>query len=228
MAHSNVQRIYIYIYISRRAIVNKITASISIPIQSFNNPTRDLNWAEADSTFEFEISSPPLWPLFSAIISDLSSESRCTQSYASKFECTGNLPSVLAESEHKGQTKLVIESLFTTTKILQLCSSMFRTGRLFDWKTGKRAIQEFNDPQISQSPDRRRERGRGREKGEAPLRRFVNFGVIEPWPSSGTMVKEGAFLPPPILLEKTIVCLDSGKKSKGQVTRAKFLSFFYS
>lgn len=153
----------IYIYISRRAIVNKITASISIPIQSFNNPTRDLNRAEADSTFEFEISPPPLWPLFSAIISDLSSESRCTQSYASKFECTGNFPSVLAESEHKGQTKLVIESLFTTTKILQLCSSMFRTGRLFDWKTGKRAIQEFNDPQISQSPDRRRERERKRE-----------------------------------------------------------------
>lgn len=112
------------------------------------------------------------------------------------------------ESERQGPDEARDRISLLSSKLLLL-----QIGRLLDWKTRDTRIQRFSN-------FARRERER---EGE---------GVIEPWSSSGTMVKEGAFLLP-ILLEKTIASNVSGrgeceKRSKGQVTRAKFLSFFYS
>lgn len=113
------------------------------------------------------------------------------------------------ESERQGPDEARDRISLLSSKLLLL-----QIGRLLDWKTRDTRIQRFSNFA------RRRERER---EGE---------GVIEPWSSSGTMVKEGAFLLS-ILLEKTIASNVSGrgeceKRSKGQVTRAKFLSFFYS
>lgn len=169
MAHSNVQRIYIYL--SRRAIVNKITASISIPIQSFNNPTRDLNRAEADSTFEFEISPPPLWPLFSAIISDLSSESRCTNpmhrnSNVQKIFQPTRKSSICSRGEWAqgpNETDRIVVHDDENPPALLLDVSNWKTVRLEDWETRDTRIQRSSNFAVTRSKEREGEE-EGREK----------------------------------------------------------------
>lgn len=58
-------------------------------------------------------------------------------------------------------------------------------------KTVRLENARYKNPAILKFRNRRRREREG----------FVNFGVIEPWPSSGTMVKEGAA--PSFFLEKT-------------------------
>lgn len=102
-----------------------------------------------------------------------------------------------------------------------------RRRRSFGWKTlGTRyknsAILKFRNHPV--------EGGEEEEAKAPPLkRRFVNFGVIEPWPSSGTMVKEGALSSS---LRKTIASSVSSARRVSKEVRedneGEILSFFYS